>query len=72
MLAETDVLTWWGHMAHEEVAEEVVERVQRRVLDGMGLDRPAFGAFIARLPPPDGHERRPALARGRASASCSG
>ena len=37
VLAETDVLTWWGHMAHEEVAEEVVERVQRRVLDGMGL-----------------------------------
>ncbi|MCY3835751.1 MAG: ThuA domain-containing protein [Anaerolineaceae bacterium] len=37
VLAETDVLTWWGHMAHEEVAEEVVDRVQRRVLDGMGL-----------------------------------
>ncbi len=37
VLAATDVLTWWGHMAHEEVADEVVERVQRRVLDGMGL-----------------------------------
>lgn len=36
-LAETDVLVWWGHMHHNEVADEVVERVQRRVLDGMGL-----------------------------------
>lgn len=37
VLAETDVLLWWGHRAHEEVADEVVERVQRRVLEGMGL-----------------------------------
>ena len=37
VLAETDVLTWWGHMAHEEVDESVVRRVQARVLDGMGL-----------------------------------
>jgi len=38
VLAETDVLTWWGHTAHEEVSDEVVDRVQRRVvLGGMGL-----------------------------------
>jgi len=36
-LAETDVLTWWGHRAHAEVSDAVVERVQRRVLEGMGL-----------------------------------
>jgi len=36
-LRETDVLTWWGHMAHGEVADEVVKRVQARVLEGMGL-----------------------------------
>jgi trehalose utilization protein len=36
-LAETDVLTWWGHLAHEQVADEVVRRVQARVLEGMGL-----------------------------------
>jgi trehalose utilization protein len=36
-LAETDVLTWWGHASHERVPDEVVDRVQRRVLDGMGL-----------------------------------
>jgi len=33
----TDVLFWWGHMAHDEVSDEVVDRVQRAVLGGMGL-----------------------------------
>jgi trehalose utilization protein len=37
VLAETDVLTWWGHIGHGEVADEVVERVKQRVLSGMGL-----------------------------------
>ena len=36
-LATTDVLTWWGHRGHADVSDEVVERVQRRVLAGMGL-----------------------------------
>ncbi|MCX6956367.1 MAG: ThuA domain-containing protein [Verrucomicrobia bacterium] len=36
-LAETDVLTWWGHRGHAQVSDEVVDRVQRRVLEGMGL-----------------------------------
>ena len=36
-LAKTDVLFWWGHMAHDEVADEIVDRVQSRVLAGMGL-----------------------------------
>ena len=34
---ETDVLIWWGHKAHEEVRDETVNRVQARVLHGMGL-----------------------------------
>jgi len=37
VLAGTDVLTWWGHVAHPDVADEVVDRVHQRVLDGMGL-----------------------------------
>ena len=37
VLAATDVLTWWGHAAHDKVSDEVVDRVHRRVLDGMGL-----------------------------------
>lgn len=37
-LANTDVLLWWGHGAHNEVSDEIVERVHKRVLeDGMGL-----------------------------------
>jgi trehalose utilization protein len=37
LLDETDVLTWWGHVAHDDVDDAVVDRVHRRVLDGMGL-----------------------------------
>ena len=37
VLAATDVLTWWGHAEHAEVHDAIVDRVQRRVLDGMGL-----------------------------------
>ncbi|RIN26539.1 ThuA domain-containing protein [Staphylococcus succinus] len=37
LLEQTDVLIWWGHKAHEEVDESVIERVKSRVLDGMGL-----------------------------------
>lgn len=37
VLDATDVLIWWGHHAHEEVRDEIVDRVHRRVLEGMGL-----------------------------------
>ncbi|QEG42425.1 Trehalose utilization [Roseimaritima ulvae] len=37
VLEQTDVLLWWGHAAHDRVADEIVERVQRRVWQGMGL-----------------------------------
>jgi len=37
VLTQTDVLTWWGHMHHKDVEDEVAERVHKRVLDGMGL-----------------------------------
>ena len=37
VLDSTDVLIWWGHMAHGEVSDEIVDRVQERVLNGMGL-----------------------------------
>ena len=36
-LDDTDVLLWWSHLANEEVADDVVDRVYQRVLDGMGL-----------------------------------
>jgi len=37
VLDSTDVLLWWGHSAHDDVADEIVARVVDRVLDGMGL-----------------------------------
>ena len=37
VLAATDVLTWWGHAAHDQVRDDVVEHVKQHVLDGMGL-----------------------------------
>ncbi|KIL49552.1 ThuA domain-containing protein [Jeotgalibacillus soli] len=36
-LSSTDVLLWWGHIAHDEVEDAIVERVKKRVLEGMGL-----------------------------------
>ena len=36
LLNDTDVLIWWGHVQHDKVPDEVAERVQRAVLDGMG------------------------------------
>lgn len=37
VLDQTDVLIWWGHMAHEQVQDDIVDRVHQRVLGGMGL-----------------------------------
>lgn len=32
-----DVLIWWGHMGHDQVEDSVVDRIQERVWEGMGL-----------------------------------
>ncbi|MBR4538811.1 MAG: ThuA domain-containing protein [Clostridia bacterium] len=37
ILDDTDVLVWWGHCKHSKVPDEIVTRVQQRVLRGMGL-----------------------------------
>ena len=36
ILDETDVLIWWGHMAHNKVPDEVAYLVRDAVLSGMG------------------------------------
>lgn len=36
VLDDTDVLLWWGHMAHNDVSDETAERVRQHVADGMG------------------------------------
>lgn len=37
LLNDTDVLIWWGHLAHDEVDDKTVEMIHQRVLKGMGL-----------------------------------
>lgn len=37
VLDNTDVLFWWGHMAHDKVPDEIAKKVVDRVLLGMGL-----------------------------------
>ncbi len=36
-LAGTDVLLWWGHAAHDRVADDVVDRICEAVWSGMGM-----------------------------------
>lgn len=37
LLYDTDVLIWWGHMAHHRVPDEISERVYNHVMCGMGF-----------------------------------
>ncbi len=38
LLNNTDVLLWWGHLAHREVDDKLVEKIRIRVYEGkMGL-----------------------------------
>ncbi len=37
ILDDTDVLMWWGHVAHKEVPDEVAYLVRDAVLSGMGM-----------------------------------
>lgn len=37
LLANTDVMTWWGHCAHGDVKDEIAAKVAQRVREGMGL-----------------------------------
>lgn len=37
VLDDTDVLIWWGHLAHEKVPDKIVEKIYNRVMNGMGF-----------------------------------
>ena len=63
-LAKADVLLWWGHAAHGEVEDRIVERVAEAVC-WHGLDRSAFRPFRQNLQAVDGHAVQFVLARGR-------
>ena len=45
VLADTDVLIWWGHMVHDRVDDAIAERVIGRIVDGgMGFIALHWGA----------------------------
>ncbi len=48
VLADTDVLTWWGHMAHGRVDDAIVDRVHKHVLSGMGF-LPLHSAHFSKI-----------------------
>lgn len=37
VLNDTDVLIWWGHKYHDKVDDAIVEKVRKKVMEGMGL-----------------------------------
>ena len=37
VIDNTDVLLWWGHQAHNDVPDEIAQRVHEAVLKGMGF-----------------------------------
>ena len=72
VLDNTDVLTWWGHIAHDEVSDEVVARVHEAVLSGMGLLVLHSGALLEDLQDAARARRATCAGATRASASWSG
>ena len=42
---DTDVLVWWSHLLHAEMDDETVDRIRRRVLDGMVMRQATVLAF---------------------------
>lgn len=37
LLENTDVLIWWGHCHHDDVPDEIAQKVKESVLKGMGI-----------------------------------
>lgn len=37
VLENTDVLMWWGHIAHDKVSDDTAKRIQKAILKGMGF-----------------------------------
>ncbi len=37
VLNNTDVLIWWGHMAHGDVEDRIVDKIQSRITLFLGL-----------------------------------
>jgi trehalose utilization protein len=37
VIDSTDVFTWWGHMAHGDVRDDIVTQVHNRIINGAGI-----------------------------------
>ena len=65
VLAKTDVLTWWGHMAHGEVRDEIVAKVHSARAGRHGPDRASTPATSPRSTSgSSGATAQPEVARG--------
>jgi trehalose utilization protein len=62
LLDDTDVLLWWGHIAHEEVSDALIDRSAARA-ERHGTHRAPFRAPLETLPSVDGHQLQSCLAR---------
>mgnify|MGYP000703618488 CR=1 FL=1 len=65
LLERTDVLIWYGHMVHEQVEDDLVERIKRRVWDGMGLLILHSSDTVKSIRPCSGNNGRGAMERDR-------
>ncbi len=65
VLNHTDVLIWWGHIAHDEVDDAIVNRVHTRVLEWNGIDRPSFRSLFENIQKTDGNLLCVEMERGR-------
>ncbi len=48
LIEDTDVLMWWGHVAHSKVDDALVEKLAARVCNGMGFI-PMHSAHLSKL-----------------------
>lgn len=49
VLENTDVLIWWGHMAHDKVSDEVAEKVRQESTRRNGTHRSSLGPSVKAL-----------------------
>lgn len=65
VLAETDVLTWWGHIGHDRVPRRDRGTREAACPAGNGARCPSLRPLFQDLPLTHGHELRPPLALDR-------
>ena len=62
VLDNTDVLIWWGHMAHDKVPDKIVEKIHKSSCR-YGSCCASFGSSLKDFQSIDGHNLQSALER---------